>query len=70
LIAIPFGASSGRRNVFAGVASSIVICFCYFVLLRVGLALGTGGYLPAWLAGWGPNLLFAAGGVWLSLRGR
>jgi lipopolysaccharide export system permease protein len=70
LIAIPFGASSGRRNVFAGVASSIMICFCYFVLLRLGLALGTGGYVPAWFAGWGPNLIFAAGGVWLSLRGR
>jgi lipopolysaccharide export LptBFGC system permease protein LptF len=68
LIALPFGASSGRRNVFAGVASSILICFCYFVLMRLGLALGTGGYAPGWLAGWGPNLIFAAGGLWLSLR--
>jgi hypothetical protein len=27
LIAIPFGAAGGRRNVFVGVASSIMICF-------------------------------------------
>ena len=55
LIAIPFGAGSGRRNVFVGVASSIVICFAYFVLLQVGLALGTSGALPPWLAAWLPT---------------
>jgi lipopolysaccharide export system permease protein len=69
-IAIPFGAASGRRNVFVGVASSIVIAFAYFILLRLGLALGTGGYLPAWLAAWLPNLAFGAVGIWLMLRVR
>ena len=44
LIALPFGAASGRRNVFAGVASSIVICFIYFVLGHVTLALGSYGW--------------------------
>jgi hypothetical protein len=34
LIALPFGALAGRRNVFVGVASSIVICFAYFVLVQ------------------------------------
>ena len=33
VIAIPFGAGSGRRNIFAGVAGSVVICFVYFILL-------------------------------------
>ena len=32
LIAIPFGAASGRRNLFVGVAGSIFICFTYFVI--------------------------------------
>lgn len=58
LIAIPFGAGSGRRNVFAGVASSIFICFGYFILMRLGLALGTRGALPPMLAAWFPNLVF------------
>jgi lipopolysaccharide export LptBFGC system permease protein LptF len=66
LIAIPFGAASGRRNVFVGVASSILICFVYFVLQQVGLALGTGGWLPPWLAGWCPNLAFGITGLWLT----
>jgi lipopolysaccharide export system permease protein len=70
LIAIPFGAASGRRNTFAGVAASIVIFFVYFVLLKLGLALGTGGFLPAWLAAWFPNIAFSVAAVWMILRVR
>ena len=70
LIAIPFGAPSGRRNVFVGVAASIFIGFAYFVLQRFGMALGTGGYVPPLLAAWLPNLLFGGVGVWLTLRVR
>jgi len=68
LIATPFGAASGRRNVFVGVASSILIFFVYYVLQQLCLALGAGGTLPAWLAGWGPNLAFALVGLWLMAR--
>ena len=70
LIALPFGAASGRRNVFVGVASSIFIAFGFMVLLRVSLALGTGGYLPPWLAGWLPNIFFGSAGLWLTARAR
>jgi len=70
LIAIPFGAVGGRRNVYVGVASSIIICFVYFVLLQLGLALGTSGRLPAWLAAWFPNLSFGLAGLWLTSRVR
>ena len=70
LIAIPFGTVSSRRNVFVGVAGSIFICFAYFVLLQLGLALGTGGMLPAALAAWFPNLIFGGAGLWLTARAR
>jgi lipopolysaccharide export system permease protein len=70
LIAIPFGAATGRRNVFFGVAGSIVICFIYFVLQQVGLALGTSGSLPPWLAAWFPNLSFGLAGLWLTSKVR
>ena len=70
LIAVPFGVGFGRRNVFVGVASSIFICFTYFVLQQVTLALGTGGYLPPWLAAWLPNLTFGAVGLGLTARVR
>ena len=70
LIAIPFGAASGRRNVFVGVASSILIFFAYYVLQQVCLAMGAGGHVPAWFAGWFPNLAFGLTGLWLTARVR
>jgi lipopolysaccharide export system permease protein len=70
LIAIPFGVASGRRNLFVGVAGSIFICFAYFVIQQVGLALGSGGHLPAWLAAWLPNLFFGVTGLVLTARAR
>lgn len=62
-IALPFGAATGRRNVYVGVASSIVTCFAYFVLVQLAQALGAGGGVPPWLAAWLPNILFASGGI-------
>lgn len=70
LIAIPFGAPSGRRNVFVGVAASIFIAFSYVLLLQFSMAAGTGNYLPGWLAAWLPNVVFAAIGALLIQRVR
>lgn len=70
LIAIPFGAPSGRRNVFVGVASSIFICFAYFICFRLGLTLGTAGTVPPVVAAWAPNCLFSAAGILLTSRVR
>jgi len=72
LIAIPFGAASGRRNLFFGVAGSIFICFSYFVIQSVSLALGSApnGHLPAWLAAWLPNIFFGVTGLVLTARVR
>ena len=70
LIALPFGVATGRRNVAVGVASSIVICFVYFVLLQLALALGTGGYVIPWVAAWAPNVFFAIVGIALAWRAR
>ncbi len=68
LIAIPFGAPSGRRNVFVGVASSIFIAFAYFFIAGFSLALGTGDYIAPWLAAWLPNALFTGAAIWLMQR--
>ena len=68
LIAIPFGAAPGRRNLFFGVAGSIFICLTYFLLQRVSLALGSSGTWPAWLAAWLPNLFFTLLGLILTSR--
>lgn len=70
LVAVPFGAGSGRRNVFVGVASSIFLAFGFFALQRVTMALGVGGHMPPVIAGWGPNVFFAAWGFFLISRVR
>jgi len=70
LIAIPFGAPAGRRNIFVGVAGSVLIFFLYFFLQQACLALGPGGTLPPWLAGWFPNLAFGVVGAYLISRVR
>jgi len=70
LVALPFGAASGRRNVYVGVASSLSICFAYFVVSQLTVALGCRGVLTPLVAGWAPNVLFGLAGVGLSWRVR
>ncbi len=70
VIAIPFGAVSGRRNVYVGVASSLLIFLAYYVLQQLGLSFGTVGWVSPWLAAWLPNLVFGIAGVCLTARVR
>jgi lipopolysaccharide export system permease protein len=70
LIALPFGARTGRHNVFVGVASSIFICFGYFILQRISFGLGVGGVMPAILAAWLPNIVCGGAGLLLLSRVR
>jgi lipopolysaccharide export system permease protein len=70
LIALPFGARSGRQNVFVGVAGSIFICFAYFILQRISFGLGVASYLPPVVAAWLPNILFGLTGIILISRVR
>jgi lipopolysaccharide export LptBFGC system permease protein LptF len=70
IVAIPFSARSGRRNIFVGVAASISIFFAYFVLQQVGLTFGETGWMPPWLGAWFPNLFFGLGGLALMSKVR
>jgi lipopolysaccharide export system permease protein len=70
LIAIPFGAASGRRNVFMGVAGSVAICVAFYFLQQFCLTLGSGGTMQPWVAGWLPNVAFGAVGLWMTSRVR
>jgi lipopolysaccharide export LptBFGC system permease protein LptF len=45
------------------VAGAIFLAFGYFVVKEFSLAVGAGGYIPAWLSAWLPNLVFGGTGV-------
>lgn len=68
LLALPFGLLPGRRNAMVAVGIAIAVAFSFFFLSRLSLALGTGGYLPGWLAGWLPCLFFGGAGFTLVRR--
>jgi lipopolysaccharide export LptBFGC system permease protein LptF len=70
VIAIPFGAPSGRRNIFYGVAGSLALGFLFFAVQRMGFAVGQSGLVPAWLGAWLPNLCFGTIGLILTARVR
>lgn len=70
LVAIPFATTSGRRNVFVGVAASIFFFFIYFFLQQLGFVFGEAGRVPAWLGAWLPNLFFGVGGLLMMARTR
>ena len=69
-IAVPFAAPSGRRNLFSGVAGSIALAFSYFVLQRLGFAIGQRDFVAPWLAAWLPNIFFGSLGLALTTRVR
>ena len=58
LVAIPFAAASGRRNVYVGVAASILIFFTYYIVQQIGFMYGESGKVPPWLGAWLPNIFF------------
>ena len=68
LVAFPFGLSVGRHGALGGLASGIALGLTYWVLVGFFQALGNFGLLPPVLSGWGPNILFTAGGLYLGLQ--
>jgi lipopolysaccharide export system permease protein len=64
-IATPLGIGFSRRGVLSSVAIAIVCVFSMNFLNHLFLALGEGHRIPAWVAAWTPNALFAAIGLYL-----
>ncbi|MBI4161206.1 MAG: LptF/LptG family permease, partial [Acidobacteria bacterium] len=63
LIGVPFAFRAGRRGTMVGLGLSLLLVLVYYAGFAVSTALGNAGYLPPFLAAWGPNLLFSTGAV-------
>jgi LPS export ABC transporter permease LptG/LPS export ABC transporter permease LptF len=68
ILAIPFALFAGKRGSIAGIGTAIGVAICYWVIAGVFENLGDVNSLPAVLAAWSPDLLFAFAGTYLLLR--
>ncbi len=68
ILAIPFALSAGKRGSLAGMGTAIGVAITYWVILGIFENLGDVNSLPAALAAWSPDILFATIGTYLLLR--
>jgi lipopolysaccharide export system permease protein len=60
LIAIPLGVTTGRRGALYGVGLAVVLAVAYLLTSSLFIAFGSATLLPAVVAAWATNILFAA----------
>ncbi|MGO9323068.1 MAG: LPS export ABC transporter permease LptG [Terracidiphilus sp.] len=65
LVGVPLGVASRRGGKSSGFVFTILLVFVYYFLSSTGIALGHQNKLPAFLAVWSANLLFAVTGTFL-----
>lgn len=70
LIAIPFGATTGRKGALYGIAIAFLLAGAYFLVQTFFTAVGAAGIMPPALAAWGTNGVFALGALYLLLTVR
>jgi LPS export ABC transporter permease LptF/LPS export ABC transporter permease LptG len=68
MLAVPFALNSGRRGNLAAAASAVGIAVVYLVVSGLFEALGNLSQLPAPLAAWSPDIIFALIGGYLLLK--
>jgi LPS export ABC transporter permease LptG/LPS export ABC transporter permease LptF len=65
LLGVPLGVDSRRGGKSAGFVFTILLVFVYYFLSSTGIQLGHQSRLPAFIAVWAANFLFAAAGIFL-----
>ncbi len=70
LISIPFAFLTGSRGAMAGVGASFGIAIAYWAVSQLFEQIGNVNQLPAEVAAWSPDVLFALAGVYLMTRMR
>jgi LPS export ABC transporter permease LptG/LPS export ABC transporter permease LptF len=68
VLAVPFALSMGRSGSLAGIGVAIGVAVVYWVVDGTFEAMGNVNMLPALLAAWSPDVLFALAGSYLLLR--
>lgn len=67
LIALPFAFRSGKKGALYGVGIALVLGLVYWMLFAIFTKFGEVGNLPAALAAWSANILFALAAIYMFL---
>jgi LPS export ABC transporter permease LptG len=65
LVGVPLGVTSRRGGKSSAVVATIALVVVYYSLSLIGIALSRQNWIPAFLAVWLANILFATGGIFL-----
>lgn len=68
LCAAPLGLRFARSGSYSGILLGIIVMFLYQNNIWLGKALGMGGMVPPFLAGWSQNIVFGLIGIYLIWR--
>jgi LPS export ABC transporter permease LptG len=68
VLAIPFALSTAKRGALTGVAVAVGIAVVYWVSSSLFEDLGNANQLPAFLAAWSPDVIFALAGGYMILK--
>jgi lipopolysaccharide export system permease protein len=70
LIGVPVGAHTGRRGAFVGIMTAMFLFFGFYLLQLTAQGLGKQEFIPAWLGGWLPVMVFGAASPFMIHRMR
>jgi LPS export ABC transporter permease LptF/LPS export ABC transporter permease LptG len=68
ILAVPFSLSAGRKGALTGIAVALTVAIVYFIAAGLFEAMGNASQLPAAMAAWAPDLIFALLGGYLLLK--
>jgi len=63
LLSLPLAYNRRKKSLAVGFGISLLICFFYFGLVKMGQALGQKGSMPPFLAAWLGNVVMGVGGI-------
>jgi lipopolysaccharide export system permease protein len=70
LFGAPIAAQKRRSGTAVGIGISLLVCFIYFLFIRMGQVMGHQGTLEPWLGAWLGNIMFGTAGIYLLIAAR
>lgn len=63
MMSVPFSTQTARKGVFTGIMLCLLLFFSLFFTMSLFKALGQGGHIAPWIAGWAPTMIYGILGI-------